>query len=126
VVSYGCGKMILVVDDDPLVLRLVGSFLESKGYRVLTAANGEEAVGILKQQPDCIALLLTDLTMPVLSGVELIRSIKAFKPALPIMAMSADFTLWPEEDFKGIRCLEKPFTIPELLGSVELSLSAGV
>jgi CheY-like chemotaxis protein len=95
------GKSDSGVDDDPLVFRLVRSILESKGDRVLTAANGEEAAGILKQQPDRIALLLTDLTMPVLSGVELIRNIKAFKPALPIMPMSADFTLWPEEEFKG-------------------------
>src|ERR1044071_3058052 len=83
------GKNILVAEDQEDILQIVRTFLESEGYRVVTAANGEQAVEVaLNERPD---LIMMDLNMPVLDGFEAARRIRGH-PALsevPILANSA-------------------------------------
>ena len=65
---------ILVVDDDPDALEIVGTFLESRGYRVLTAKDGKEALALLEEARP--SLLLLDVMMPGMDGWEVSRIIK--------------------------------------------------
>jgi CheY-like chemotaxis protein len=80
---------VLVVDDEPAVRESLGMLLESVGYDVATAANGVSAVSqIDRTVPD---LLLTDLNMPEMSGIELISHVRSRYPAVLIVAMSGDY-----------------------------------
>ncbi len=82
-------KHILIADDDSAFLRhlseLVGMLDER--YRVYTAENGEKALALIEKQP--IDLLITDLRMPVMDGLELIRRASANRPSMPVILMSA-------------------------------------
>ncbi|MBS0660987.1 MAG: response regulator, partial [Verrucomicrobia bacterium] len=79
------GETVLVVDDEPAVLTAARLILENAGYRVLTAANGAEGLAVYTQDPK-VAAVLTDLMMPVLDGLNFIRSLRRMDPALPIIA----------------------------------------
>lgn len=78
---------ILVVDDDPIMVRLLSMMLEMKGYGVLGATSGAEALAILRDQP--IKLMLTDYSMPEMNGVELIRETRKTHPELLIYIVTA-------------------------------------
>jgi two-component system, OmpR family, response regulator MprA len=80
---------ILIVDEDPAVRTTLGMFLMSAGYDVATADNGITAVAHLSSTvPD---LLVTDLNMPLMSGIELISHLRSLHPKVPIVAMSGDY-----------------------------------
>ena len=80
---------ILVVDDDPNIRESLGMLLMSAGYEVATADNGVSAVSHLSRTiPD---LIVTDLDMPHMSGVELISHVRDCHPSISIVAMSADY-----------------------------------
>ena len=76
---------ILIADDDPQILRALRIILGAKGYRVITAANGAEAVSAaVDEQPD---MFLLDLGMPQLDGIEVIQGIRGWSQA-PILVVS--------------------------------------
>src|SRR5450631_365532 len=80
---------ILIVDDDPLVRKGMAMLLMAAGYDVVTADNGISAVSHLsKTIPD---LIVTDLNMPHMSGVELISHVRSYHPSVSIVAMSGDY-----------------------------------
>jgi len=80
-------ELILCVDDEENQLAVRKLVLESKGYEVLTAASGQQALGLLAQHQ--VDLVLSDHLMPGLTGAELARQIKAQKPELPVILISA-------------------------------------
>jgi CheY-like chemotaxis protein len=80
-------ELILCVDDEENQLAVRKLVLESKGYAVLTAASGPQALGLLTQHQ--VDLVLSDHLMPGLTGTELARQIKAQKPELPVILISA-------------------------------------
>ncbi len=85
----GDGKVILVVDDEELLQRTLKAALERYGYKVLTAGGGPEAIRILQQQePDGIALVLLDMTMPGMSGEDTFSEIRAIHNGVPVVATS--------------------------------------
>ena len=85
----GSKAQILVVDDDPSIREAMGLLLMSAGYDVATADNGVSAVSHLSRTvPD---LLVTDLNMPHMSGVELISHVRSRHPSVSIVAMSGDY-----------------------------------
>jgi DNA-binding NtrC family response regulator len=114
--------VILVVDEESLVRKLVEKVLSKHGYAVQTASDGHEAVQLFLRQPEKVALLLTDLTISR-SGVDLIELVKKIKPELPVLAMSGDASQWDELP-DGIFLLSKPFSIDALLGAVAHQLKA--
>jgi CheY-like chemotaxis protein len=107
---------ILIVDDDKFVLDAVGAMLTQAGHPVLKVPNGRRAMEVLRQRvPD---LVITDIRMPVISGVDLCRTIKNLHPDLPVIGMSGHITDNPEEDlFDGF--LPKPFQMVDLIDKVE-------
>ena len=110
---------ILVVDDDPDILRLVESILAGHGYEVATAPDGPTALQLLREGlSPC--LILIDLGMPVMSGIDLRTHLARdpFTRNIPIAMTSASRENL--EDLEtSIRRLEKPFKISELIRAVE-------
>jgi signal transduction histidine kinase len=108
---------ILVVDDDKDVRRLAVSCLERLGYEVLSADGGQEAIRLAATETQ-IDLILIDIAMPEISGVEAIKAILKKRPNVPYLYMSGyvgPTKLDPSEH----RVLKKPFTIAELSQKVE-------
>ena len=115
---------ILVVDDDPIMIRLVSLMLEREGYVVYGATSGADALGLLSNQP--IDIMLTDYSMPQMNGVELIRETQKTNPNLIIYvltAYSADY-LGRNGSVEGVQeVLSKPLEIQPFLAMLETVLN---
>jgi two-component system, cell cycle sensor histidine kinase and response regulator CckA len=109
---------ILVVDDDPCIRSFVASILRAYNYAVLCVENAEEAFDLVKNRVADIALLLTDMHMPGICGVDLIRNVRKLRPEMPVLAMSGNLDVWIEQ-LDGIPCIAKPFCIRTLLSEIE-------
>jgi PAS domain S-box-containing protein len=84
----GHGELILVVDDDTAVRDSVSAVLSKQDYRVLEARDGVEALNHLTQHGNEIALVITDVDMPLLDGAALVRIVAQLRPDLPLIVMS--------------------------------------
>ena len=112
-------KHILIVDDDPAILRLLSTNLKARGYEIFTATDGAESLEAV--QKDFIDLIILDLMMPKIDGVEVCRRIREWSD-VPIIILSAR----GDENDK-VKCLElgaddyltKPFGIAELLARIK-------
>jgi two-component system, cell cycle sensor histidine kinase and response regulator CckA len=82
------GSTILVVDDEPPLVALVGMMLSRAGYQVLEASDGDEALRISAEHPEPIRLLLTDILMPEMNGYELAEHLKTARPEAKVLYMS--------------------------------------
>jgi two-component system, cell cycle sensor histidine kinase and response regulator CckA len=114
--------LILVVDDDPVILRVVPRLLTDNGYRVVTAPDGEAAWGLLQGPPPLgVDLLLTDVRMPRMGGAELGRRVVASRPEIPVLYMTgfASEVEWElPEDIRSTRLILKPFQGAALLARI--------
>jgi two-component system, cell cycle sensor histidine kinase and response regulator CckA len=81
-------ETILLVEDEELVRNLIREILVDAGYRVLDAPNGKEALAICESYPDPIDLMLTDVVMPGMSGVELKKEVMIVRPDIKVLLMS--------------------------------------
>ena len=81
--------VILVVDDDPSLRSLAQIILEHQGYRVLVVEGGPQALQIAQADPGPIDLLVTDLVMPGMDGAELGRQLRALRPAMRVLYITA-------------------------------------
>jgi signal transduction histidine kinase len=113
---------ILVVDDDPDVRGLAISCLETLGYRVFGADGGRSAIDFVGKSP--IDLVLIDVAMPDMTGVEAVQAILEKRPALPFLYMTG-FVGPTKLDSSEQRIVKKPFTIAELAAKVEEVLFPG-
>jgi two-component system, chemotaxis family, chemotaxis protein CheY len=109
---------ILVVDDEWEIRNLVSETLSSKGYLVLPATNGAEALAVMDGARVSLALL--DMRMPVLDGWGFARELRARRSWLPVIVMSAAVNAqqWADE-IGAAGSLSKPFDLLELLATVE-------
>jgi DNA-binding response OmpR family regulator len=113
---------ILAIDDEPHVLKLVKANLESSGYKILTAADGEEAVRTVERElPD---LVLLDLMLPKMDGFAVCRRIREFSavPVIMLTARSAQVDLIHGFEVGADDYLTKPFSATELLMRVQAVL----
>jgi CheY-like chemotaxis protein len=111
---------ILVVDDNIDIFSLAKRFLENSGYTVLTAADGDEGLRLYEEQHSSIALLLSDVMMPNMNGIELADRVLGMDSQLPFLFMSGDAGY----DCRGLECLAKPFQYVELIEAVRRVLNA--
>jgi two-component system KDP operon response regulator KdpE len=120
------GARILVVDDEPQILRSLRTTLASHGYDVQTAATGEEALAALDGRlPDLVVL---DLVLPGLSGLEVCRRLRA-RSSLPILVLSArgdERDKVAALDLGADDYLTKPFGVNELLARIRAALRRAV
>jgi two-component system, cell cycle response regulator CpdR len=101
-------RRALVVDDDPLVREVLVSMLEELGCETLTARSGTDALGRLANDK-AIELMLADINMPGLSGTELAKRARDFRPDLRVLLLSGR-----EADGCGFPLLQKPFSQSDL------------
>ncbi len=115
---------ILVVDDDASQRNLLTSFLSSQEFKILNAASGEEALGIIQKEKE-IHVLITDVRMPGLSGLETLREARKHSPTLPVLLVTAYADI--RDAVKAmqdgaVNYLEKPIDLDELMASVQKAL----
>src|SRR5690349_11657868 len=108
--------MVLVVDDEQSIREFVSNVLERAGYTVVAAADSKQALEVLRQQAP--ALLLTDVVMPGMNGLELAAHAHRLAPHLPAVFMTG-FAAKYRDELAGTVCLPKPFKATELLAIVE-------
>jgi two-component system cell cycle sensor histidine kinase/response regulator CckA len=114
-------SVILVVEDEPGLRQLACAVLEQAGYRTLEAEDGRQAVEILSRPPAHIVLVLSDIRMPNLNGMELEQIIRRRWPTLPVLLMSGTMTReWVVRVREhSLYLLRKPFRSRDLLDSVK-------
>lgn len=123
----GIKKTILLVEDEGEILSLVTSILEKKGYRVLSAADAETAIRIASDSPEQIDLLLTDIRLPGMNGVELSKVLEPKLPNLKTLFMSAYAVGMIDSlsvNGQKVNLIAKPFTIKDLLSAVHQTITA--
>jgi CheY-like chemotaxis protein len=115
------GGTLLIVDDEPTVLHTADALLRYHGYATVLATDGIEAVRIFRETPDRFAAIMLDLTMPGLDGAEVLREVRALRPAARVLVMSG----FSEQDvlhrLRGlgeVALLHKPFTWETMLGKL--------
>lgn len=121
-------RWVLVVDDDSAVRMMVARALESSGYSVVGAGDGAQALELLECRRVGINLVLTDIRMPRLGGLELGREVAARQWHIPVLYMSADppGALMDGNRLSQAACLQKPFTIRTLITSVRELLAGSM
>jgi CheY-like chemotaxis protein len=114
--------VILLVDDNIRIQFLTWKLLKADGFTVLTAGDGETALEISRNYPGIVDLLLTDMEMPRMSGLQLWRVIAAERPAIRALMMSDDLQGCEPALAGGLPVLRKPFTSMGLRDSLEVLL----
>lgn len=117
---------VLVVDDDPVVSRSIGRVLSNKGYAVISARNGEEALDKLDSEK--YDLVFTDIKMPGMSGLEVAERVRASQPWLPVVIVTGYGTDAYEAraEAAGVSgFLRKPLSPEMIAGSTEHALQEG-
>ncbi|HBE83715.1 MAG TPA: PAS domain S-box protein [Pyrinomonadaceae bacterium] len=121
VMPSGKGEMILLVDDEENIRQVTQAALESSGYVVATANDGTEAISIFAQRHDEIAVILTDMAMPFMDGIAMIRAARKIDPNVRVIAMSGLISADQAAELTELNVkmrLPKPFTAEELLNAV--------
>ncbi len=123
--AVGGKETILLVEDHAEVRALARVSLELYGYHVLEAESGEAALRLIESHPTAVHLLLTDLVLPNMTGVQLARRVLMLRPELPVVYMSGytESAIVRRGIFEpGMDCLMKPFTPAELAGKIRTVL----
>lgn len=96
-------KKILLVDDDESIQLLYNEELNEEGYEVISAIDGEEALEKFQQQP--VDLVILDIQMPGMNGIEVLRRMKTINPEIPVILSSAyteykqDLSSWASDEY---------------------------
>ncbi|HEY8369670.1 MAG TPA: response regulator [Thermodesulfobacteriota bacterium] len=116
--ARGGHETILLAEDDDMVRELIVRTLETAGYRIVTAADGEEALEVFERYRDDVALAIVDAVMPKLGAREVCRELRARKPALRFLVVSGYSVSAIDEQLvqeDGLPFVQKPFRPSDLL-----------
>ncbi|MFN8362090.1 MAG: PAS domain S-box protein [Candidatus Kapaibacterium sp.] len=116
------GATILLVDDEDLIRNIADDILQAYSYKVFTAKNGAEAVQIYTLNKDQIAVVITDVMMPVMGGIELMGILRGLNPEIRIIAASGVIDGDTTKNLKAAGAqviLLKPFTVDKLLAAIQ-------
>jgi CheY-like chemotaxis protein len=122
----GQRELVLVVDDEPAIRIALTRALESNDYRVLCAANGQEAIEQFRRHRNDVRLVFTDLMMPGMTGVALIRALREIEPGIRVVAASGLQDRDRKEELLALgvaEILAKPCTLVEVLQAVNRQLN---
>jgi DNA-binding NtrC family response regulator len=125
-VPAGHGELICILDDEQIVGQVARLSLERYNYRTAVFTTPESCLEALKKDPSGFAVLLSDHTMPGMTGMELSTHVRTFAPRLPIVIMSGYFSkISPKalEDIGHIALLAKPFSMNELVITVNRAMN---
>lgn len=113
---------ILVIDDEPIILMVCSRVLQRAGHSVVEFQHGQKAIAYLGQR--AVDLVITDIFMPEMEGLDVIKQARRLKPGIPILAMSGGGSVQAMEylgfsrRFGATATLDKPFTPAELTDAV--------
>lgn len=117
-------KTILLVEDEDMLRGLIKELLELKGFAVLEACQGLEALDLIKVRGSGVDLVLTDVVMPHMSGSELVDRLREEQPDLKVIFMSgytgaSNASIHRSLEMPGVAFLQKPFRLNNLISQVE-------
>ena len=118
---------ILVVEDEQQVRTLIVRLLEKRGYRVLQAENGRQALEVIQDTLDDLSLVITDLVMPEMGGEALVREVTRLRSDLPCLCMTG-YSQEEVASLDGLHAtdiIEKPFSPAGFLERVQSVLNEG-
>ena len=121
----GNGELILVVDDETNILRITKMILEKNNYQVISANDGPEALALFTQHIQEIKVVLTDISMPYMDGMELVRALRKMKPDVRIIAFTGQDQQARLSELQAMKVnnfLSKPFGTDKLLAAVHTSV----
>ncbi|MEZ0260442.1 MAG: ATP-binding protein [Alphaproteobacteria bacterium] len=122
----GNGETILIVDDEASILAITSQTLQAFGYKVMTSTNGAEAVAVYAQHRNDIAVVLTDMMMPIMDGGATIQALKKINPSVKIIAASgldANGSVAKATEAGVCHFLKKPYTAFAVLQMLKKALS---
>jgi PAS domain S-box-containing protein len=114
-------KSVLVVDDEPILRKMLTEILKREGYKVTVAENGKNGLFLFKKHPDQYSLIIMDMVMPEMTGAECYDAIRSLNPEMKILFISGYFKAQNmmavnESEFTGF--IHKPFKRDEILGKI--------
>jgi len=121
------GSQALVIDDEKTIRMLAENVLSRKGFKVLTAEDGQHGVEIFREHHGTISVVVLDFQMPVMGGEETMKQLKEINPEVPIILSSGFDEAEAERrftTFKPARFLQKPYTADRLFVAVIEALKA--
>jgi len=120
--AEGTGQRILLVEDEEAVRELASRALKENGYKVFEAGAYEEAVELFEQEGGNFDLIFSDVVLPDKSGIRLIDDLLSIRPDIRVLVCSGytdQKSQWPVIQEKGFRFLQKPYSLVDLLGTVD-------
>jgi len=117
--------VVLVVDDHELVCNLIVTLLEGHGFNVLTASTGPDAIELLSTHIKSIGCVIQDLSMPKMSGTEVIAELHRIRPDIPVIVVSADHEAVARPQLAGLDIagyVQKPFDADILTAKVRAAM----
>ena len=117
----GSGECILVVDDEEHVRAVTAAMLEKLGFRVLTAADGQEGLEVYQADPSAIHLVILDMAMPRMGGAAAFRAIRALNSEARVLLMSGHAEESVAAEVAGRQWsgfMQKPFSVDDLLSKI--------
>lgn len=124
----GQGELVLVVDDEAAVASAARSVLEANGYRVLLAGDGVEAIDVFSKHANEVAVVLTDVMMPVMDGVLFVRTLRKLKREVPVIGSTGVGEKGQLDQLNALRVehvLSKPYNATTLLRAIHGVLHPG-
>ena len=123
----GHGETILLVDDEESIRSTTSEVLTSMGYRVIVACNGKEALDLFRGQREQIDLIISDVIMPILGGIDLLKSVRQSNTSLPFILVTGydlDHVMDSAMQHKNYHLLHKPFNFEILSESIQTLIGA--
>ncbi len=124
--SRGNGESVLFVDDEVVLCSSVARLLERLGYRVTACSKPREALALLREDPRAFDVVLTDLTMPQLTGLDLAREVHDLDPHKPVLVMTGFSGTWSSDSLRSIGIYDlvpKPLSAQALAAAVAAALA---
>lgn len=123
--TVGGNEHLLVVDDEEAIVGVERQMLEQLGYHVTATTDSREALRLFKENPDAFDLIISDMTMPEMTGTELIENIRSVRPGLPAILCTGYSEIMNAEKARGIgieEFLTKPVTVNDFSAAVRNAL----
>ncbi|HHX28899.1 MAG TPA: response regulator, partial [Firmicutes bacterium] len=121
----GNGERVLWIDDEKAILQFGKELLERLGYHVTIANGSLEGLELFRATPDAFDVVITDQTMPKMTGTQLARAIKQLRPKVPIVLSSGYSETLTDDEIRDsgiITMIEKPFTLNDMARAVRAAL----